>query len=281
MANLNRCLPNLWNLASLYGRTRNIEPELYLSHRHHDKFMVKALKYLFDYVKEIDEEGISAALRERLENCWRCYGSNETRKVYQKLGIILRSDNFGCSLGLWTNMENFLASHCARIIRVSRLGWIPYVTTLQDINASRARDEKIMRMTNVLSCIIEHAAIEVNMVRRLKDSSLNRQTLQILHKLVTARENRERKARLFAYQRGRHNGAYDHLPHLGYHNQGLEWPDYDPDPSDTDSLGDYEPRFLGAIEDENIVPHYNHHRHHDGLNYMPQFGSSNQSVISY
>lgn len=184
-------LPGLWQ----HG---NVDPRIY-SHLEDwiedstgklvDEHMQKALRYLFDFVKDIDHNRSSGRLLDKLEASWKnsSHGSNKTLRLFKSLGTILRPEIFGCGPEISSPMISFLTRHISEIIHGSPKNWIGYIQVLEDIDI----EETDMR--NVLS----YVAKEIN----LKSATLHRYrfkfsngTLYLLDQI--AHDKRERRHEL-------------------------------------------------------------------------------------
>lgn len=182
-------LPNYLDLTDYY-RIAAAHPGKLVSA---DRITCKALRYLFDYLEEIDH-GIrrSTALSDRLNNPWDSarHGPNEERNLFMALGRILHTDSFGCNPNLQSIMKAYVMCHCADIVRGRRDGWIDYVNVLEGIGIDRTE------MAQVLSYIMNEYEKNNGLFYDYEsDGRLSYNILDLLEELKFHAEKRHARAR--------------------------------------------------------------------------------------
>lgn len=158
-----------------------------------DRITCKALRYLFDYLEEIDQ-GIdtSTALSDRLINPWDSarHGPYERRNLFMALGRILSTKCFGCHPNLQSIMKAYVMWHCADIVRGRIDGWIDYVNALEGIGIDRTE------MAQVLSYIMNEFKRNYGQFYDYgSDGRLNYNILDLLDRLKIDADKRHARAR--------------------------------------------------------------------------------------
>lgn len=178
-------LPNYY-LALTDNSPIAVHPEKLI---HADRITCKALRYLFDYLEEIDQGiGTSTALSERLISARQ--GPYERRNLFMALGRILHTECFGCHPNLQSIMTAYVMWHCADIVRGRIDGWIDYVNALEGIGIDQTE------MAQVLSYFMNE--YEKNYGRFYdygSDGRLSYKILDLLDRLKIEADKRHARAR--------------------------------------------------------------------------------------
>ncbi|MCJ1269199.1 hypothetical protein MMC22_009088 [Lobaria immixta] len=178
-------LPNYY-LALTDNNPIAVHPEKLI---HADRITCKALRYLFDYLEEIDQGiGTSTALSDRLISAR--HGPYERRNLFMALGRILHTECFGCHLNLQSIMKAYVMWHCADIVRGRIGGWIDYVNALEGIGIDRTE------MAQVLSYIMNEYEKNYGLFYDYgSDGRLSYKILHLLDRLKIDADKRHARAR--------------------------------------------------------------------------------------
>ena len=218
-------LPGLWGHIT-YG---NIRPrnsgylELEDVGALHDPTSQRALCYLFDYLQEFQNEGVSAALDNSLEHLWKASKSRsrshhsrrhpyDITEVFGRLGKIFDEDHFGCNDTIFTTMVTFFVRHCAEIMRLGRRIWVDYLFALERMCED---DEELVP---ALACIAQQRKLhqrdieELTYHRTPRGHMLHPATVDVLWRLVGQKHDQDHQ---------RHRSASGHYdPHSAYYSGG-------------------------------------------------------------
>lgn len=160
---------------------------------HADGITCKALRYLFDYLEEI-EQGChtSTALSDRLNNPWNSWrhGASGNRNLFMALGRILHRDRFGSNQKLQSIMTAYVMRHCAEIVRGRVDGWIDHLNALEGMGTESTE------LAQLLSHVInEHGKSHVPFLAHGSDGSLSCRLRLLLVELLFDGEERHDRAR--------------------------------------------------------------------------------------
>ena len=202
-------LPGLYHMIAgtlwQYGAVYRI-PEDFGSFR--DSASQKALRYLFEYLEDIERCGVSAALDNSLERVWKACNSrprhrhptrhpDDVTEVFSQLGMILDDDHFGCNDIIFATMSSFFIRHCREIMRRGRGSWIKYIFALDRI----AENEE--ELVPALNCIaqqkIHPAEIESVYSVKIQGHELYLETFRLLNDLVDGKEYQDRDHYLMGF----------------------------------------------------------------------------------
>ena len=191
-------LPRYMELIVYHG-TPFVYPEDTL---HADSITCKALRYLFDYLEEIDEGcHTSAALSHRLNTSLR-HGASENRNLFMALGRILHRDCFGSNRKLQSIMAAHVMRHCAEIVRGRLDGWIDYLNALEGMGTGST--ELALLLSRV---IYEHDKSHVPFLDDGSSDRLTHPLRQLLVELLFDEEERDDdRARQLCNKRCHHCG---------------------------------------------------------------------------
>ncbi|MCJ1255246.1 hypothetical protein MMC24_003062 [Lignoscripta atroalba] len=154
------------------------------------------LQYIFRYLEEIEREGDSAALYDKLESLWKNSRLSEggyyehrsplVEQCFCKMGSIFDRHHFGCHPKIYDAMSTFFARHCKEIMQSSRHDWREYVYALYRIEHS---------MTSVLACVaqnIRHTHIDQHSISATtsRGHRLTSQTISRIFMLLRQKDDR-------------------------------------------------------------------------------------------
>lgn len=186
---LHHYLPGYLDLLNQEGPRATSPDKLF----HADRITCKALRYLFDYLEEVDQGfHTSTALSERLNTPWNSlqHGPNESTNLFMALGNVLHMRNFRCSPKLQSIMMAYVMRHCADIVRGRRDGWIDHVNVLEGIGTDPTD------LAQVLSYVInEHHKNHLPFLDPRSDGRLSGSLCELLTELMFEGEERHARAR--------------------------------------------------------------------------------------
>lgn len=198
-----RYLPRYMDLL-VYYQSPVVYPEDQL---HADGITCKALRYLFDYLEEIDQGcHTSAALSDRLNKPWDSlrHGECENGDLFMALGRILHRDRFGSNRKLQSIMTAHVMRHCAEIVRGRMDGWIDYLNALEGMGTESTE------LAQLLSYVVnEHGRSYVPFLVHGSDDSLSGRLRLLLVELLYDGEERDDRARR-SCERCHQRGACEH-----------------------------------------------------------------------
>ena len=158
-----------------------LRPVKYLHQGHENQYTRTALRYLFKYLKGIDDTTREFTLEDCLEKAWNMNGPEKGKRVFLALGRILLPQNFGCHKNIWLAMEMFVTNHSNQILGFD---WVEYVKMLDEIDAS-----KRFNMEEVLWCFTALEPIHLRHLHRSRlINNLGPRPLQLLNELIRLRD---------------------------------------------------------------------------------------------
>lgn len=176
-------LPDLWRKYTRdFPPAELLRPVTYLHQSHENQYTRTALRYLFQYLKGIDDPTREFTLQDCLEKAWNTDGPEKGKRLFLALGRILLPHNFGCNKNIWEAMEMFVTNHSRQILRFD---WVEYVKMLDDIDAS-----KRFNMKEVLGVLTTQEPIHHGDLRksRLVDN-LGSRPLKLLNQIIRRRDD--------------------------------------------------------------------------------------------
>lgn len=182
----------------------------------------RALSYLFDYLEDVLQHGVSAALDNSLENLWKaCKGRPREHHpgmhpggitaVFGQLGKIFAEENFGSNDTIFHIMSTFFIRHCAEIVRWGRKTWIDYLFALDRMDTSSES------LVPALNCVIQQQRLHPGDFRELayhptpRGHKLRPDTLELLEHLSQQKHEQdhhrhERGSEIWVPRRLEHRG---------------------------------------------------------------------------
>lgn len=184
-------LPSLWRINHDYPGIY-LHPEFCIEHNIPaplSQYLGKALRYLFDHVKELERRRASERLLEKLETSWELSsrGRIKTLQLFETLGTVLAT--FGCHPEISSPMVLFLTRHIPEIIHWYPENWVNYVGALEDIGIEK-RD-----MRNVLSYVLKKRNLKEGTLLRYR-GKLGDDTFHLLCQMIQENKERRQEARL-------------------------------------------------------------------------------------
>ena len=155
------------------------------------RYFRKALRYVFEYVKELERRETSGRLLDRLEEFWQdpLHGKDKNLLLFKSLSSVF--EIFGCHPDLSSPMVSFLTRHISEILRRYPDCWIDYIHALEQINI----EPKDMR--NVLSYVRKGASITPATLSKCW-SRLDENTVHLLSQIIQEKQERRQDVRLQA-----------------------------------------------------------------------------------
>lgn len=193
---ISRYLPCLWRrYARRFPSTKSLYPVHYLNQVHQDQCTRSALRYLFEYLEEIDiTAGKCTYLQESLDNAWFTHGPRRGRGkgTFIALGRILLPENFGCNKDIWSTMERFVRIHSNEIFESSSFDWVAYIRVLDEIDACKRFD-----LTKVIWCFSAFNDIRLQDLHNIHwIESLGPRPLRLLEKAIRLRASNAHKCEM-------------------------------------------------------------------------------------